>query len=86
MRRDPGKALAVEYPRPLVWSVETGHEIEERGLSGAVGTNEPSDTAPLDFEALDIEGEKTAKGSPHPFHNKDGIGLRHPRFGSYACQ
>jgi hypothetical protein len=49
------EALAGELDVTRLRPVEAGHAVEERGLAGAVGADQPGDAAAVDVEGDGIE-------------------------------
>ncbi len=57
--------LAVEVDVALRRRVQTGEHVEERGLAGAVGTDEGDDRAERDVEVDVVDGGEAAELHPH---------------------
>jgi hypothetical protein len=70
------KEFTVVANRPFAWSDDAGERTEQRGLSGAVGTEECDDLAGLELKGNSIERPKLPKLFRNliedDFHAEDG--------------
>lgn len=73
LRRQPGHVSAVEQNRSGSGGVDAGHDVEQRGLAGTVGTNDAGDTSTLNGKGNVIKGRNTAEALG------DSLNLKHRR-------
>ena len=72
VRRHGQERRAVEGDRARGRRVEPAHAVEERGLPGAVRSDEPHDLARLDVEGHAVEGDDAAESHRDVLHAEDG--------------
>src|SRR5581483_4837522 len=68
---EPVDALALEADLPLVGPVHPGDAVEQRGLAGAVGADEPVDAARLERERHVVHRRDSAEALHHPVDLED---------------
>ena len=78
-RRCRRHRLAVEVPRAGVGLVEPGEQVEERGLAGAVRSDQRGDPVALDLEVFDVDGEEAAERGGSPSATRIGSCFGMPR-------
>jgi hypothetical protein len=72
-RRHPRRGTTLEGPRPGVRLVETGEQIEQGRLAGAVGPDQRRDSAAGDLDMLNVDGLEAAEGAGHPVGDEDRV-------------
>jgi hypothetical protein len=68
MARHLQQRMAVERHRAAVALVQPRQAVEERGLAGAVGADQPGDLPGLDAEGDAVEGDDAAETDRHVRH------------------
>ena len=72
-----GHVAAIELPFAGVRGVKAGHQVEERGLAGAVRANQGGDAVAFDFEMLDVHGGHATELAGHVVGHQNRVRLVH---------
>ena len=84
VRGGPGNLAVVERPGAFVSVVESGDQVEERGLTSAVGSDEGSDRPTLNLDVFHVHRCEAAKGPTNVVGDHDGVGLGHAGAGFHG--
>ncbi len=74
IRPPPCYFRSLQCDSPGVRGVEAGDDVDEGGLAGPVGADEPDDLVPGDLEGHVVEGNQPRKGPRHPCGPQDVCG------------
>src|SRR5579872_6720237 len=85
LRRKTGDGVSVEMYLAGVGPVETGHEIEQRCLAGAVRPDDADELASREIEIDRIDGGQPAKPAGQAAQRKELCGLGHQIVPNRPC-